>query len=203
MPTIGIEPAAPAERQPIQAAAPVGEDAGDAVPGGQTAQAADERFMQLALAQARQAAAEGEVPVGAVVVRGGQVRAAAHNRRQNDKNALAHAECLAIAEACAVRGGWQLWDCELYVTMEPCPMCAGAIVNSRIRRVVWGAADARAGCCGSVIDLFTLPFNHRPQSVGGVCADECAALLQGFFTDLRGRLRSRPRWRPSTQEETP
>ena len=169
MPTIGIEPVAPAERQPMQSVAPAGEKAGDAVPGGPAAQAADERFMQLALAQARQAAAEGEVPVGAVVV----------------------------------RGGWQLWDCELYVTMEPCPMCAGAIVNSRIRRVVWGAADARAGCCGSVIDLFTLPFNHRPQSVGGVCADECAALLQGFFTDLRGRLRSRPRWRPSTQEETP
>ena len=187
----------------MQSVAPAGEKAGDAVPGGPAAQAADERFMQLALAQARQAAAEGEVPVGAVVVGGGPVKAPPPNPPHNHKKTHPHPPNQAIAEACAVRGGWQLWDCELYVTMEPCPMCAGAIVNSRIRRVVWGAADARAGCCGSVIDLFTLPFNHRPQSVGGVCADECAALLQGFFTDLRGRLRSRPRWRPSTQEETP
>ena len=155
----------------------------------------DIAFMQLALEQARQAAALGEVPVGAVVVREGQVIAAAHNRRQTDGNALAHAECLAIAAACAARGGWQLWDCTLYVTLEPCPMCAGAILNSRLCRVVYGAPDAKAGCCGSVTDLFALPFNHHPAVTGGVCADESAALLQTFFARLRLEVRDRPRWK--------
>ncbi len=155
----------------------------------------DEYYMDLALEEARKAAAEGEVPVGAVVVRDGQVIAAAHNRRQSDKNALAHAECLAIDAACKARGGWQLWDCDLYVTLEPCPMCTGAIINSRIRRLVWGAADEKAGCCGSVTNLFELPFNHRPETVSGVRADECAALLQDFFARLRVELKSRPRWR--------
>ncbi len=156
---------------------------------------ADEVYMSLALAQARKAAAMGEVPVGAVIVREGEVIAAAHNRRQADGSALAHAECLAIAEACRVRGGWQLWDCDLFVTLEPCPMCAGAIINSRLRRVVWGADDAKAGCCGSVTNLFELPFNHKPQLTGGVCAEECTALLQDFFAQLRIEMKSRPRWR--------
>ncbi|MBQ8612060.1 MAG: nucleoside deaminase [Oscillospiraceae bacterium] len=160
----------------------------------------DEHFMHLALEEAAKAAAIGEIPVGAVVVRHGEVVAAAHNRRETGKNALAHAECLAIEEACRVRGGWRLWDCELYVTMEPCPMCAGAIINSRIRRVIYAVPDAKAGCCGSVTDLFSLPFNHRPEVTAGVCADECAALVQDFFTRLREELKTRPRWKKPVPE---
>ena len=155
----------------------------------------DEQFMQLAIAEAAEAAAIGEIPGGAVVVRRGEVIARAHNRRESGKNALAHAECLAIQEACRVRGGWRLWDCDLYVTMEPCPMCAGAIINSRIRRVVYGVTDAKAGCCGSITDLFALPFNHRPEVTGGVCAEEITPLVQEFFTRLREELKTRPRWR--------
>ena len=162
----------------------------------------DEQYMRLAIAEAAKAADEGEIPVGAVVVRRGEVVAAAHNRREGGKNALAHAECLAIQEACRVRGGWRLWDCDLYVTMEPCPMCAGAIINSRIRRVVYGVTDAKAGCCGSVTDLFALPFNHRPEVTAGVCADEITPLVQDFFTKLREELKTRPRWRKPADAET-
>ena len=121
----------------------------------------DFELMGAALDEARKAAALGEVPVGAVVARNGQIVAAAHNTRETEKNALHHAELLAIDAACKALGGWRLWECELFVTLEPCPMCAGAILNSRIRRVVYGAADAKAGCCGSVTDLFALPFNHH------------------------------------------
>ncbi len=149
----------------------------------------DEELMQIALDEAALAAAEGEVPVGAVVAKDGQVVAQAHNRREGDKNALAHAELLAIDAACRALGGWRLWQCELFVTLEPCPMCAGAIINSRIARVVWGAPDPKAGCCGSVADLFALPFNHRPQMQDGLLAGESRALLQAFFSSLRGRLR--------------
>ena len=123
----------------------------------------DFELMGAALDEARKAAALGEVPVGAVVARNGQIVAAAHNTRETEKNALHHAELLAIDAACKALGGWRLWECELFVTLEPCPMCAGAILNSRIRRVVYGAADAKAGCCGSVTDLFALPFNHHPM----------------------------------------
>ena len=112
----------------------------------------DFELMGAALDEARKAAALGEVPVGAVVARNGQIVAAAHNTRETEKNALHHAELLAIDAACKALGGWRLWECELFVTLEPCPMCAGAILNSRIRRVVYGAADAKAGCCGSVTD---------------------------------------------------
>ena len=162
----------------------------------------DEQYMRLAIAEAAKAAAEGEIPVGAVVVRRGEVVAAAHNRREGGKNALAHAECLAIQEACRIRGGWRLWDCDLYVTMEPCPMCAGAIINSRIRRVVYGVTDAKAGCCGSVTDLFSLPFNHRPEVTAGVCAEEITPLVQDFFARLRKELKTRPRWRKPADAET-
>ena len=162
----------------------------------------DEQYMRLAIAEAAKAAAEGEIPVGAVVVRRGEVVAAAHNRREGGKNALAHAECLAIQEACRIRGGWRLWDCDLYVTMEPCPMCAGAIINSRIRRVVYGVTDAKAGCCGSVTDLFSLPFNHRPEVTAGVCAEEITPLVQDFFAKLREELKTRPRWRKPADAET-
>ena len=114
----------------------------------------DEQLMQAALEEARAAAALGEVPVGAVVAKDGEIIAAAHNTRETEKNALHHAELLAIDAACKKLGGWRLWECELFVTLEPCPMCAGAIINSRIRRVVYGAADTKAGCCGSLTDLF-------------------------------------------------
>ena len=117
----------------------------------------DERFMQAALELARQAADEGEVPVGAVVVRDGTVIAGGRNRREIGRHALAHAEIEAIDGACRALGGWRLGGCTLYVTLEPCPMCAGAIINSRIERVVYGTADPKAGSCGSVVNLFALP----------------------------------------------
>lgn len=145
----------------------------------------DYELMGLALEQAAQAAQLGEVPVGAVVARHGQVIAAAHNTRETEKNALHHAELLAIDAACKALGGWRLWECELFVTLEPCPMCSGAILNSRIRRVVYGAVDAKAGCCGSVTDLFALPFNHHPVIEQGLLQEEAQALLQDFFVMLR------------------
>ena len=147
----------------------------------------DEKLMRRALALAEQAAAEGETPVGAVVVRRGEIVGEGHNRREHGKNALLHAEIEAIGAACEKLGGWRLWECELYVTLEPCPMCAGAIINARIPRVIYGAKDPKAGCCGSVTDLFALPFNHRPAAEGGVLEDECAAVLTNFFKKLRGK----------------
>ena len=119
----------------------------------------DYELMGAALAEAEKAAALGEVPVGAVIAKDGEIIAAAHNTRETEKNALHHAELLAIDAACKKLGGWRLWQCELFVTLEPCPMCSGAILNSRVKRVVYGAADTKAGCCGSVTDLFALPFN--------------------------------------------
>ncbi len=145
----------------------------------------DIELMHLAIEQAKLAAKEGEVPVGAVVAKHGIPVAFGHNRRESDKSALAHAELLAIQSACEALGGWRLWECELFVTLEPCPMCAGAIVNSRLRRVVYGASDAKAGCCGSVVNLFDLPFNHSPIIEGGLLQDECRAELQFFFKSLR------------------
>lgn len=145
----------------------------------------DKELMAVALEEARLAAAEGEVPVGAVVAKDGEIVARAHNRRESDKNAAAHAELLAIDAACKTLSGWRLWQCELFVTLEPCPMCAGAIINSRIRRLVWGAADPKAGCCGSVVDLFALPFNHSPALESGLMAEESAGLLRQFFANLR------------------
>ncbi|MBQ7604132.1 MAG: tRNA adenosine(34) deaminase TadA [Clostridia bacterium] len=147
----------------------------------------DETFMSLALDEARAAAAEGETPVGAVIVRGGEVIASAHNTRERSKNALHHAEILCIDRACRRLGGWRLPGCALYVTLEPCPMCAGAVINSRIERVVFGARDGKAGSFGSVTDLSALPYNHRPEITGGVLAEECAALLSDFFTGLRSK----------------
>lgn len=145
----------------------------------------DEKFMQIAIDLAREAAAEGEVPVGAVVVRDGVVIGSGRNRREAYGNALAHAELEAINEACRTLGGWQLVGCTLYVTLEPCPMCAGGIINSRIERVVQGAMNPKAGSCGSLINLFDIPYNHRPEVVSGVCGDECAAVLKEFFKALR------------------
>ncbi len=155
----------------------------------------DIRFMQEALALAREAFREGEVPVGCVIVRGGEIVGRGRNRREQDKTALSHGEIEAISEACRNLGGWRLWDCTLYVTLEPCPMCAGAILNARIPRVVYGASDEKSGACGSVCDLFSMAFNHHPQVEKGLCREECAALLTEFFENLRVELRSRPKWK--------
>ena len=145
----------------------------------------DEELMREALLLAEASAAEGEVPVGCVVTLDGRIVGRGRNRREKNKTALAHAELEAIAEACGALGGWRLWQCELFVTLEPCPMCSGAIINSRIKRVVYGAADPKAGCCGSLTDLFALPFNHRPKVESGLLAEECAQLLKDFFAALR------------------
>ena len=145
----------------------------------------DEEFMRLAIEQAQLAAQLGEIPVGAVVVKDDQVIGRGYNRREIDSSATAHAEVLAIEDACKHLGTWRLTDCELYGTLEPCPMCAGAIINARIRRVIYGAKDERAGCCGSVADFFVMPFNHNPLSRSGILADECKTLLLDFFSALR------------------
>ena len=145
----------------------------------------DFELMGAALDEARKAAALGEVPVGAVVAKDGEIVAAAHNTRETEKNALHHAELLAIDAACKKLGGWRLWQCELFVTLEPCPMCSGAIINSRLKRVVYGAKDPKAGCCGSLTDLFALPFNHHPVIEGGLLEEEAARQLQNFFAALR------------------
>ena len=147
--------------------------------------------MRLALALAAEAAAEGEVPVGAVIVRQGEVIGTGRNRREKNRNALAHAEIEAINAACRRLGGWRLFGCELYVTLEPCPMCAGAIINARIDRVIYGAADPKAGSCGSMVNLFDLPYNHQPLLEGGMLAEECAAQLRSFFMALRERQRTK------------
>ena len=145
----------------------------------------DEEFMREALRLAREAAEEGEVPVGCVITDGETIVGRGRNRRERGKNALAHAELEAIDQACRTLGGWRLWRCTLYVTLEPCPMCAGAIINARIPRVVYGTADAKAGSCGTLTDLFALPYNHRPAVTAGVLAEEARELLQAFFKRLR------------------
>ena len=151
--------------------------------------------MDAALELARQAYAEGEVPVGCVIVRKGEIVGRGRNRRETEKTALGHAEIEAIADACKNLGGWRLWECTLYVTLEPCPMCAGAIINARIPRVVFGAADAKCGACGSVCDLFAMDFNHHPQVEKGIREAESQALLTEFFKKLREDLKDRPKWK--------
>ena len=150
----------------------------------------DEQFMRKALELADQAACEGEVPVGCVITLGDRIVGRGRNRRELGKTALAHAELEAIHEACQTLGGWRLWQCTLYVTLEPCPMCAGAIINARIPRIVFGAKDSKAGSCGSVVDLFSLPYNHRPEVVGGVLEQECGQALSEFFSALRRQKRT-------------
>ena len=145
----------------------------------------DRDFMTEALRLAEEAAAEGEVPVGCVITLGDRIVGRGRNRRETGKNALAHAEIEAIDEACRTLGGWRLWQCTLYVTLEPCPMCAGAILNARIPRVVYGASDPKAGSCGSVTDLFAMSFNHHPEKTAGVLEEECAGALRQFFRRLR------------------
>lgn len=148
-------------------------------------QSQDVIFMEKALAQAKLAAAFGEVPVGAVIVKNGTVIAEAYNTRETQKTATGHAEITAIEKACEAIGDWRLSGCTLYVTLEPCPMCAGAIINSRIDRVVYGAKDEKAGCCGSVINMFAMPFNHAPALTIGICEVECQGILQDFFENMR------------------
>lgn len=145
----------------------------------------DERFMRIALSEAEKAAKEGEVPVGAVLVHEGEVIATAHNRRENEKNALKHAEIIAIEKGCEVLGGWRLCDCTLYVTLEPCPMCAGALINARVARVVYGAKDARAGALASVMNISAYPLGHKMLVTGGVMAERSIAVLREFFAKKR------------------
>lgn len=145
-----------------------------------------EQWMDLALGEAARAAALGEVPVGAVLVRDEEVLGRGHNRRESDRDPLGHAELLAIREAAKRLGDWRFVGCSLYVTLEPCAMCAGAAVNSRIERLVFGARDPKAGACGSLWNLVQDPrLNHRVELVEGVRAGECARLLRQFFADLR------------------
>ena len=155
----------------------------------------DREYMEMALELAREAMAEGEVPVGCVIVCDGQVVGRGRNRRETGKTALGHAEIEAISDACKNLGGWRLWKCTLYVTLEPCPMCAGAIINARIPKVVFGASDEKCGACGSVCDLFSMNFNHRPAVEKGLMEEESGALLSEFFKDLRQKLDSRPKWK--------
>ncbi len=142
-------------------------------------------FMKEAIELAKISADELEVPVGAVVVLNGEIVGRGRNRREKEKNALCHAEIEAINDACKRLGGWRLWQCEMYVTLEPCPMCAGAVINSRIKKVTFGAYDKKAGSFGSVVDFNSLPYNHKPEIVGGVDEEECSSLLTDFFKNLR------------------
>ena len=144
-------------------------------------------FMNEALRLAKEAAQEGEVPVGAVVTIGNKIIGRGRNRREKGKNALCHAEIEAINQACNRLGGWRLWECELYVTLEPCPMCAGAIINARIKNVVFGAYDKKNGACGSVVNLFDSDFSFRPLYFGGFMENECAEILKQFFKNIRSK----------------
>ena len=141
--------------------------------------------MQEAIALAKNAAELGEVPIGAVVVKNGEIIGRGYNLRETKKLSTAHAEISAIEDACKNLGGWRLFGCTLYVTLEPCPMCAGAIVNSRIDRVVYGASDVRFGACGSLFNINSYPLNHAFELTSGVCEEECRTLLSDFFANLR------------------
>lgn len=145
----------------------------------------NDELMDAAIALARLSYLEGEVPIGAVVALDGEIVGTGRNRRETEKNALCHAEIEAIDNACKKLSGWRLFKCEMFVTLEPCPMCAGAAINSRIKKVTFGAYDKKNGACGSVINLFDLGFNHKPELSGGFKEDECAALLSSFFEELR------------------
>lgn len=144
-----------------------------------------EHYMQLAIEEAYKAQEIDEVPIGCVIVKDGKVISQGYNTRESGKNPLAHAEILAIGRASEKLGAWRLEGCSLYVTLEPCPMCMGAIINSRIEKVFFGAYDKKAGCCGSVVNLNELPFNHKAEVVGGIMENECGSMLTEFFKKLR------------------
>ncbi|MDH5164507.1 tRNA adenosine(34) deaminase TadA [Heyndrickxia oleronia] len=149
---------------------------------------ADEYFMKLAISEAKKAEEKCEVPIGAVVVLNGEVIATAHNLRESTQNAITHAEILAIQKACKKIGSWRLEDAELYVTLEPCPMCSGAIILSRIKKVIFGAHDPKAGCAGTLMNLLDdQRFNHQSEVVSGVLENECSVLLSDFFRNIRKR----------------
>ena len=148
----------------------------------------DEKYMREAIKQARKAAKIDEVPIGCVIVYDDKIIARGYNRRNTDKSTLAHAEIIAIRKAAKVIGDWRLEDCTMYITLEPCPMCAGAIVQARITRVVVGAMNPKAGCAGSVINLLQMDgFNHKAELTSGVLVDECRTMLQDFFKEMRKR----------------
>ena len=141
--------------------------------------------MTEALKLAREAFDDGEVPVGAVIVQNEKIIATGRNRREKAKNALLHAEIDAINNACSVLGGWRLWNCEIFVSLEPCPLCAGAIINAHIPKVTFGAYDFKNGSCGTITNLFEMPYNFKPEYRGGIMAQECADILKAFFKKLR------------------
>ena len=144
-----------------------------------------EKFMREALKLAQEAFLEGEVPVGAVIVKDGEIISTGRNRREKTKNALSHAEIEAINAACEKLGGWRLWQCDIYVTLEPCPMCSGAIVNARIPNVYFGAYDKNFGCCGSTLNILEMPNSFHPNFEGGIMEKECSEILSAFFKKLR------------------
>ncbi|MBD1372041.1 tRNA adenosine(34) deaminase TadA [Hazenella sp. IB182357] len=145
-----------------------------------------EVYMDMAIAEARQAEIRGEVPIGAVVVLDGKVIGRGYNLRETDQDPLAHAELIAIKEASEAVGGWRLNDCDLYVTLEPCPMCAGAIVQSRVKRVIYGAKDPKAGCAGTLMNLLNDPrFNHQTEVISGIREEACSQILTQFFRQIR------------------
>lgn len=151
-------------------------------------QTQDEMFMIEAIREAKKAEAINEVPIGAIIVRDGQIIARAHNLREREQNSLAHAELLAIEQACKEVGSWRLEDTTIYVTLEPCPMCSGAIVLSRVKRVVYGAGDPKGGCAGTLMNLLQEPrFNHQCEVVSGVLEGECSRILSDFFRKLRDK----------------
>lgn len=145
----------------------------------------NKEFMKEALKLAKIASEEGEVPVGAVIVKDGKIVARGKNEREKKQNALSHAEIEAINNACKSLNSWRLDECELYVTLEPCPMCAGAIINARIKTLIFGAYDSKAGSIDSVINLCDYPYNHKPEIYGGICEDECLEVLKDFFKKIR------------------
>lgn len=142
-------------------------------------------FMLSALEMAKEAFDDGEVPVGAVIVKDNEIIAKGRNRREKEKNALLHAEIDAINNACKKLHGWRLWNCEMYVTLEPCPMCAGAIINAHIPKVYFGAYDYKNGSCGTITNLFEMPYNFKPEYQGGFLQEECSELIKDFFKTLR------------------
>lgn len=162
-----------------------------------------EFFMKQALLLAEQAFSEGEVPVGAIVVHNGEIIGRGYNQRKHLQNAILHAETMAISEACENMGSWRLWDCDLYVTLEPCPMCTGAIINSRIENIYYGAENIRAGACGSVINLFDYPFNHKANLINGVLQNECGEIMTRFFEKVRNTRKSEKAKTQNTETYSP
>ena len=160
---------------------------------------AEEKFMTAAIREANKAAALNEVPIGCVIVRDGKIIARGYNKRRTDENVLSHAEIIAIRKACRKTGDWRLEECELYVTLEPCPMCAGAIVQARIPKVYIGSMNPKAGCAGSVMDMFHLDaLNHQVETVSGILGEECSMMLKNFFKALRKAHPKKIKYTPNT-----